>query len=244
MRAKCTAAPLPLGGSVMQLALNQLKTECCDLRSFVTDRDHDWIVGAWFTPDYAKWTVPFRQSLEHLGAPYHIMACPNVGGGWEAETMRKPRVVRKLIESNPGKTLVLLDVDCQVRLCPSKLVDSVRGDVAAYVRAKRAGSGKDRARIKVLSGTMVFRPTDGARRLLDAWEAAQAECQAGDVDQTSLMIALGRATEFTFQPLGPEWCDFEGHPQPAIVHDNAGLAVAKTSWLRRHVARLATHIGA
>ena len=209
-----------------------------DLRGGPQDRG--WVVGAWFTPDYAHWTVPFRQSLEEVGASYHILACDRVGSGWESETMQKPRVVRRLMSENPGKTVVLLDVDCQVRKCPSQLVDNVSGDVAAYIRAKRTGRGKDRARIKVMSGTMVFRPTAGARRFVEAWEAAGAECDAFDVDQTSLMIALGRATNFTFQPLPSEWCDFEGlNAQPAIVHDHASEDSPRASWLQRSMARLA-----
>lgn len=208
-------------------------------------RDADWVVGAWFTPDYAHWCVPFRASLERVGAPYHILARERIGSGWASETMQKPQVVRRLLDLNPGKTLVLLDIDCQVRKCPSQLLATINGDVAAYIRAKRSGRGKDRARIKVMSGTMVFRPTPGARRLLDAWEAAAAECDADDVDQTSLMIALGRATDFTFQPVGPQWCDFEGlHPEPAIVHDHASAAMPRQNWLQRGWTHLARRLAA
>ena len=209
-----------------------------DIRDFSTEAG--WFVGAWFTPDYEHWTVPFRASLERVGAPYHILACASVGDGWEAETMQKPRVVRRLLDANPGKTLVLLDVDCEVRSSPARLVDSIKGDVAAYVRAKRQGPGKERSRIKVMSGTMVFRPTEGARRFLDAWEAAGAECDAHDVDQTSLMIAMGRATDFTFQPLSSEWCDFEGlNANPAIVHANASQDSPKATWMQRHAVKIA-----
>ena len=158
--------------------------------------------------------------------------------------MQKPQVIRQLMAQNPGRTLVLLDVDCRVRRSPGLLVESVRGDIAAHIRAKRKGRAKERSRIKVMSGTMVFRPTDGARRFLDAWEAAGAECDAYDVDQTSLMIALGQTTDFTFQPLGCEWCDFDNlHPDPAIVHANASVDAPRAGWLQRGLARLSLDKG-
>lgn len=187
------------------------------------DQSADWIVVGWFTPDYRHWAERLEGSLAFTSTPYHLMACDKRVGCWEAETMRKPGIVRRLRQRHAGKTLVLLDVDCEVRRPLTPLVAAVTGDVAAYVRAKSIGRAKDRARIKVMSGTMVFRPTAGADRFIDAWEAAQSECDSTDVDQTALMIALGRATNFTFQPLGAEWCalDAASHPDPAVLHDNA-----------------------
>ncbi len=183
----------------------------------------DWIVVGWFTPDYRHWAERLARSLDRTATPYHLLSCEKGGGFWEAETMRKPRIVRQLRDLHPAKTLILLDVDCEVRQSLAPLVDSVSGDVAAYIRAKSSGRGKDRARIKVMSWTMVFRPTPGAARFIDAWDEAQAECDSTDVDQTALMIALGRATDFTFQPLSAKWCalDLTSHPDPAILHDNA-----------------------
>ena len=188
-----------------------------------------WLVVGWFTPDYRHWATRLAASLDRVGAPYHLLACEKNTGHWEAETMRKARIVRRLRESHPGKTLILLDVDCEVRRSLEPLVASVNGDVAAFVRAKTTGRGKDRARIKVMTGTMVFRPTAGAQSFIDAWEQAQAECDSTDVDQTALMIALGRATNFTFQPLGAEWCALDAtcHPDPAILHDNASRDVRR-----------------
>lgn len=189
----------------------------------------NWIVVGWFTPDYRHWAERLATSLENTATPYHLRACDKGQGFWEAETMRKPRIVRGLRELYSDKTLILLDVDCEVRRSLDPLAASIIGDVAAYVRAKTAGRAKDRARIKVMSGTMVFRPTPGADRFIDAWEEALSECESTDVDQTALMIALGRATNFTFQPLGAEYCalDRAAHPDPVILHDNASLNAVK-----------------
>ena len=191
----------------------------------------DWprkVVG-WFTPDYRHWAERLAHSLERVGEPYHLLACARTAQFWEAETMRKPRIVRDLRSRYPSKTLVLLDVDCTARRSLEPLVQSTRGDVAAYVRAKSSGRGKERARIKVMSGTMVFRPTEGATRFVEAWDAAISECDQTDVDQTALMIAFGRATGFTFEPLSAEWCalDQSYYHDPAILHDNASLGASK-----------------
>ena len=183
----------------------------------------DWLVVGWFTPSYRHWAENLAASLDKVQAPYHLLACQNSSRHWEGETMRKPAIVRSFQERYPSKTLILLDADCTVLRCLTPLVESVRGDVAAYVRAKHHGRGKDRARIKVMSGTMVFRPTAGAASFVDAWQSAISECDSTDVDQTALMIALGRARRFTFEPLDEEWCalDAGSHPDPAIVQDNA-----------------------
>jgi hypothetical protein len=183
-----------------------------------------WLVVGWFTPDYRLWAVRLERSLQTLGVPHHLAACRKQHGTWAAETTRKPQIVAEMMARYPGKTLVLLDVDCTVRRPLEPLVETLKGDVAAFVRAKPTGRGKERARIKILSGTMVFRPTAGAQSFVRAWSAALRECDAADVDQTALMIALGRATDFTFQPLGAEWCalDAAAHPDPAILHDHAG----------------------
>lgn len=185
--------------------------------------DADWLVVGWFTPSYRPWAGKLAASLDKVEAPYHLLACENTTGFWEGETMRKPGIVRGFLARYPDKTLILLDADCEARRSLAPLAASVRGDVAAYVRAKATGRGKDRARIKVMSGTMVFRPTAGAASFVDAWERALCECDSTDVDQTALMIALGRATSFTFEPLGAEWCalDRDSHPDPAILQDNA-----------------------
>lgn len=192
-----------------------------DLRGSV--RAADWLVVGWFTPSYRRWAEQLAASLDKVAAPYHLLACEKSTRYWEGETMRKPGIVRDFQALYAGKTLILLDADCEVLRSLEPLVASVRGDVAAYVRAKATGRGKERARIKVMSGTMVFRPTAGAASFVDAWEQALAECDATDVDQTALMIALGRATSFTFEPLSAEWCalDRESHPDPAILQDNA-----------------------
>lgn len=197
----------------------------------------DWLVVGWFTPDYRHWAQRLVASLDKVAAPYHLLACEKSARHWEAETMRKARIVRRLREIHPGKTLILLDVDCEVRRDLQPLVSSVKGDVAAYVRAKSAGRGKERARIKVMSGTMVFRPTPGATSFVDAWVRAEDECDSTDVDQTSLMIALGRATSFTFEPLGVEWCAFgDGvHPDPVVVHEHASRAARVRVPLAAHL---------
>ncbi len=190
-----------------------------------------WVVGAWFTPDYRHWAERLRDSLDGVGAPYHLVARSLRGDGWEAETMQKPHVVRDLMARYPDKVLVLLDADCVVRKSPESLVNNVRGDVAAYLRPAKSDRAKHRARFKVMSGTMVFRPTDGAHRFVDTWIACGAECERDDVDQTSLMLAMARTTRFTFEPIDAEWCDFEKvHADPAIVHEHASVDARKRTW--------------
>ncbi len=183
-----------------------------------------WLVVGWFTPDYRERAASLAVSLDAVSTPYHLKAVDKVGSGWASETMRKPQIVADFMALYPETTLVLLDADCTVAGSLIPLVRCVRGDVAAYLAAKSSGRGKDRARVKAMSGTMVFRPTSGAARFVSAWRAAIGECDATDVDQTALMIALGRETGFTFEPLDAKWCSYGAGitPQSVIIHDNAG----------------------
>lgn len=182
----------------------------------------DHIVVGWYTPDYAHWARQLRQDLLDVGDKHDLVEVPKLPGSWARNTLRKPAMVRQFRQRYPDHVLVLLDVDCRVRSTLSPLTE-LRGDVAARVVGRTKGRGKDKARIKIMSGTMVFRPTPGADHFVYAWERAVDECTDGDVDQAALMIAMARATGFSFEPLDARWCSFAGAPDPSpiIDHDNA-----------------------
>lgn len=184
----------------------------------------NWIVCGWYTPDYSHWAVKLAASLDAVGAPHRLYGVEKLSGSWAAETMRKPSLVRTFRQDHPDSTIILLDVDCQVTGSLEPLVDSVRADVAAHLMVKKGG-------MKVMSGTMVFRPTSGANAFVEAWIDAVGQCGDGAVDQIALMHALGAAGDFTFQPLGPQWCHHSGntHPSPVIVHSNAGAHCRRKS---------------
>jgi|RhiMethySRZTD1v2_1073278.scaffolds.fasta_scaffold846012_3 hypothetical protein len=76
----------------------------------------DWLVTGWFTPNYRPLAEAFAANLSEHGAPFHLFAKPSLGA-WN--TRRKPAVVLEAMDAYPGKTVVLMDVDCRLRATSS-----------------------------------------------------------------------------------------------------------------------------
>ena len=193
------------------------------------DTKSSWLVCGWFTPDYEHWARQLAVSLDTVGAPYHLRAVDKSARSWEGETMRKPFMIKQALEQFPDRTIVFVDVDCRVLRPLHTVIENMRADVAAFVSAKRARRGKDGALIKVRSGAMLFSPTQGAKNFVDAWIKSGGECGPFDVDQTSLMIAMGRVVDSSFQFLPVECCATVGDrcENPFILHDHASRDKSK-----------------
>lgn len=195
-----------------------------------------YVVCGWYTPDYAPWAEKLIASLERVGAPHDIVAVPAMSGSWEAKTMAKPRHVLDAINRHPDRTVIFLDVDCEVRGDLSPLA-GIGGDVGFHVRTKWRRSGG--MRYGARSGTMVLQPTPGARRYVEAWVAAAKDAPWGDVDQTPQMVAMGRCPGTSFTMLGAEWCATVGDKvaTPIIYHDSASAKVRKIGPMERRLHR-------
>ncbi len=114
----------------------------------------------------------------------------------------------------------------------------IGGDVGFYLRTKWRRSGG--MRFGARSGTVVVRPTPGARAYIEAWEDAAREAPWGDVDQTAQMFAMGRVPGVSFTMLGVEYCSTAGAcvPEPVILHDSASRDVRKVTRTHRRLRRL------
>jgi hypothetical protein len=128
-----------------------------------------WLVCGWFTPDYRVLAEKLAASLEEHGAPFHLFARPKPAAGWS--THQKPAVVLAAMDAYPGKTLVLMDVDCIVTgdIAP---VTALSGDVGLAIKA-RPGR-RSRVVFTLSSRVVVFRPTPGARAFAERWAGACA----------------------------------------------------------------------
>ena len=131
-----------------------------------------FVACGWYTPDYRDWWDQLRPTLERHGASHDFVEVPKCEGGWEVNTMAKPREVAKALRRHPDKVVLFIDVDCQVQGSLDALA-SIRGwDVAFYVRTKfrrnggMLGSARDPARWS--SG-----PTYKAREFAASWVAAK-----------------------------------------------------------------------
>lgn len=151
-----------------------------------------WVVCGWFTDDavYRPLAEKLAASLDAVGAPYDIVAVEKRAGGWEAQTLAKAEQALAAMNRHPDKTVIFSDVDCIAHGDVGRLAE-VAGDVAFRFKAKRRASGM--VRLTVLSGYLVVKPTHGARRLVEKWAELSKDANWGDVDQTTLALAVGNS---------------------------------------------------
>jgi hypothetical protein len=132
---------------------------------------------------------------------------------------------------------VFIDVDARVcgDLTP---LAQLPGDVAFHVQARRNKNGGVRFRVR--SGTLVIKPTPAGRRFVETWSILSAGSLYGDVDQTTLMLAIGLAPGVTFTPLDLRYCATDGDhvASPIILHDQASRDTPKVRSWQRLVRRL------
>lgn len=130
----------------------------------------DWLVTGWFTPNYRPLAEAFAANLSEHGAPFHLFAKPSLGA-WN--TRRKPAVVLEAMDAYPGKTVVLMDVDCRLR-GDIEPVTQIGGDVGIVVIARNVRRRRRWAHwlsVECSSRVVVLRPTEGARAFARTWAA-------------------------------------------------------------------------
>jgi hypothetical protein len=132
----------------------------------------DWLAIGWFTEDstYRPLAEALAANLSQHGAPFHLFAKPSLGA-WN--TRRKPAVVLEAMDAYPGKTLVLMDVDCRLR-GDIEPVTQIGGDVGIVVIARNVRRRRRWAHwlsVECSSRVVVLRPTEGARAFARTWAA-------------------------------------------------------------------------
>lgn len=192
----------------------------------------NYIVCGWYTPDYEMWADKLRANLDDLGEPHDIVEVAPMGGGWEANTCRKPEQILAAMERHPDETLVFLDVDCSVRRGIGTLAN-MDGDVAVFMRARIGRSGK--SRLSIRSGTLVIRNTPLARLFVEHWRRLSDREPNGSVDQTTLPLAIASVPGLSVAVLDNSYCAVPGDDvrDPVILHHNASFALPKIPHWRR-----------
>jgi hypothetical protein len=219
-----------LGGRLCGTARNTLKfTETCSehfesvTQNWHRDVPGAFVVAGFYTPDYEHWFYRLERSLIEHGAPYDFEAVPKEPGGWEANTRRKAGLILDAMHRHSGKTLIWIDVDALCVGDVSQLV-GLPCDVAIRLHGWRT---RHRVSLMARAGTIIFNPTENARRLVQAW-AAEADCaQYGDHDEISLTLAVGSIKGLVLMNLGEIGLK-------VIEHDNASASAKKIKrWDRR-----------
>jgi hypothetical protein len=191
----------------------------------------NWIVCGWYTPDYSHWLEPLRARLDSIGAPHDFVEVDKKGGGWQLNTMSKPHHLREATRRHPGKTIIFLDVDCQVTGSLEALNElaEIGGDVGFYLRTRKRKNGDPK--LNPRSGTLVVKPTARAQRFVDVWIELSAQFPVHAIDQDSLTVAMGRVPGLSITTLGVDQCALEADrvPSPVILHDRASMKADRIS---------------
>ena len=142
------------------------------------DAAKDWLVCGWFTPDYRPLAAKLAANLDAQAIPYHLFAKDKHPRGWDAT--RKASVVLEAMDAHPGKTLVLMDVDCTVGgdLTP---LTQFEGDITVAVKARPSPLWRGVV-ITLGSRVVVFRPTEKARSFVADWQRLCGQSKTGSAE--------------------------------------------------------------
>jgi hypothetical protein len=184
----------------------------------------DHLIVGWFTEDatYRPLAEKFAANLAQHGVPFHLFAKPS-GAGWS--TRRKPTVVMEAMDLYPGKTVVLMDVDCVVSGDISPVTE-VAGDVGIIVVARNMRRGRRPAHwiaTECSSRVVVFRPTEGASAFARKWQET-IEQSSVDHDEHAMvwaMLASLPTTRFAYIDQRFSGREIGQTPDAVIEHDSA-----------------------
>ena len=152
-----------------------------------------YVVTGWFSEDavYRPLAERLADNLHQLGTPFHFYACEK-RDGWD--TRLKPTIALQAMEDYPGKTVILMDVDCRVNGDLSPLRE-LAGDVGLCMQARPyTRRGRERPRwvaVRASSRVVVFRPLGGAVSFAREWERLCADAGAGGDEGPMTWAYLG-----------------------------------------------------
>jgi hypothetical protein len=124
----------------------------------------------------------------------------------------------------PGRTIILMDIDCDV-IGPIYPVLECATDISLFIGVGIDPRREEGLRVRALpsSRIIVWRPTAGARRLLDTWEALCQEQITSPIlnDEQLLMQAIGATAGLTLTVIDPRYAarnPWDHPPGAVIVH--------------------------
>jgi hypothetical protein len=212
----------------------------------VSETNVSRIVCGWYTPDYKKWADALAASCDRVGEPHDLVAVDKKHTGWEAETQRKPFMVREALRKHRDKSMILfLDVDNTLEKSLDELQRIFRGDIGVFCRSRM----RTRRQVFFVSGTIAIKPNEHAAAFIDAWCDEASKSGRGSVDQDSFVSAVEAATTVTLQMLpvgyGATTLDIKrgsvAREDVTILHEQASfVAAVKESWLSKRTRRFAT----
>jgi len=168
-----------------------------------------------------------------MGVEYEIVGVPSQGS-WELNCAYKPFFLMEMLK-RLQKPLLWVDADAVFVRTP-RWVGIFEADIAVRINA----SLSDDHDSKVASGTIFVNHTEGARKVLGAWQRETSrllcdpERKVEFWDQISLRNVLLKEKEAKIAPLPLEYIKIFDHPldaqeipDPVIVHYQASRRLKK-----------------
>jgi hypothetical protein len=199
--------------------------------------DKPYVIAGWYTPDYKHHADRLIANLDEIGEPHDIVEVSKISGGWEKNTLRKAQELHHAFARNPRvKSIIFLDVDCEVRAPLDSLIENVTADIALYPMAGRSERGT--VRILYRSGTIVAHLTEATLDFIETWGRLSAEAPYGAVDQHTLPQAIAATPWLAVQSLPAVYCATpEDNCLGAVIrHGRASKGARKVPKLLRRAA--------
>jgi hypothetical protein len=165
-----------------------------------------------YTPKYKPLATKLIKSLDNLGLKHDVVEYESMGS-WVQNCLYKAEFI-SVKQKEHGK-VVWLDADCLV-LKPPELFNTITEDIAYHLFKNK----------ELLSGTLFFNNTEGAKNLLDAWVKLN-NTKNNVWDQKNLQEVV-RELKPSHYLLPPEYCfifdsskKYYGNLDPVIEHYQA-----------------------
>jgi hypothetical protein len=200
-----------------------------------------YVVCAFYTPNYLPQVLNLKASLDALGIN-HFLKRYERRETWEATTRLKPVFLGAALARFPDHNVVYLDADAVVRQ-PLTFFDEMAGDVSLLIHRANA---RGRNYLRLASGTIFVRNSEGGRRFAAAWAAEEANSGPLTLDEDMIYMAFDKLTGVAIAPLPVAYCKIFDRPDgidPVVEHFQASRGQPKLAKSARRNRRLALIAG-
>ena len=161
---------------------------------------------------YEEQVEQLKDTLRRFNLENDVVGIPDKGN-WHKNTYYKAQFILKMMKKYPNRAIVFIDADAKIRANPV-LFNTLDCDFACHFR-----QGKE-----LLSGTLYFGNTKGARHLVNKWVEENRLCPKTHMPQRNLRTVFNRhKKEISWKPLPVQYCMiFDSHARnkvrPVIEH--------------------------
>ena len=190
------------------------------------------VVIGFYTPDYAPLADRLSANLSAFGVASKFYP-HSVDGGWDRQLMAKPGIARKALADFPDCAVVLMDVDCIIRVAIDTIAD-FDADIALHQRVKINGR---RTSAWSSSRVVVFQQTPVAYKLAESWlnlcAAASHAVSKTPLDDEHLLSKAISTTPFLRVMTLPDTYaahEIDEAPDDAVIVHQSAHAEQRHAW--------------